>query len=157
ANGVSALHGKVSRSMWKAIWPNLPESEIPITSITNGVHTRTWMATDFFQLYDRYLGGNWDQRPTDHSIWKKVDNIPNAELWRTQHGPRKRFAAGPPRPLPAQPDRGAPPPREPPRADEAPDPKALTIVFPRRFATYKRGTLIFRNLERLAAILNNKE
>ncbi|MBI1830615.1 MAG: alpha-glucan family phosphorylase [Planctomycetes bacterium] len=91
SNGVSALHGKVSRSMWKSIWPNLPESEIPITSITNGVHTRSWMAADFLALYDRYLGTQWDQKPADHTVWRKVDNIPNAELWRTHERRRERL------------------------------------------------------------------
>ncbi len=157
SNGVSALHGKVSRNMWKAIWPNLPESEIPITSITNGVHTRSWMAADFSALYDRYLGGHWDQRPTDHSIWKKVDNIPNAELWRTHERRRERLVVYARGRLRVQLERRGATPSEINRADEVLDPEALTIGFARRFATYKRGTLIFRNLDRLAAILNNKE
>jgi starch phosphorylase len=157
SNGVSALHGKVSRNMWKAIWNNLPETEIPITSITNGVHTRTWMATDFAALFDRYLGGNWDQRPTDHAIWKKVDNIPNAELWRTHERRRERLVVYARKRLHKQLERRGATPSELARADEVLDPEALTIGFARRFATYKRGTLIFRNLERLAAILNHKE
>jgi starch phosphorylase len=122
SNGVSKLHGSVSRRMWKAIWPDLPEAEVPITSITNGVHTQSWLAPEMSQLYDRYLGVQWDSRPTDHSIWKRVENIPNAELWRTHERRRERL-----------------------------------VVFARRFATYKRGTLIFRDLERLAAIANDKE
>jgi glycogen phosphorylase len=157
SNGVSKLHGKVSRSMWKALWPNLPESEIPITSITNGVHTRSWMATDFSALYDRYLGGHWDQRPTDYGIWKKIDNIPNAELWRTHERRRERLVVFARQRLRVQLERRGATPSEIARADEVLDPEALTIGFARRFATYKRGTLIFRNLERLAAILNNKE
>ena len=157
ANGVSKLHGKVSRNMWKGIWPNLPETEIPITSITNGVHTRSWMATDFAQLYDRYLGTHLDQRPADHSIWKKVDNIPNAELWRTHERRRERLVVFARQRLRAQLERRGATSSEIARADEVLDPEALTIGFARRFATYKRGTLMFRNLDRLAAILNNKE
>jgi glycogen phosphorylase len=157
SNGVSVLHGKVSRAMWKAIWPNLPDSEIPITSITNGVHTRSWMATDFSLLYDRYLGNQWEQKPTDHSIWKKVDNIPNAELWRTHERRRERLVVFARKRLHAQLERRGATPSEIARADEVLDPEALTIGFARRFATYKRGTLLFRNIERLAAILNNKE
>ncbi len=157
SNGVSKLHGKVSRNMWKAIWPNLPESEVPITSITNGVHTRSWMATDFSALYDRYLGGHWDLRPTDYAIWKKVDNIPNAELWRTHERRRERLVVFARKRLRVQLERRGATPSEVARADEVLDPEALTIGFARRFATYKRGTLIFRNLERLAAILNNKD
>ncbi len=157
SNGVSALHGKVSRNMWKSIWPSLPESEVPITSITNGVHTLSWMAADFAQLYDRYLGAQWEQKPTDHTIWKKVDNIPNAELWRTHERRRERLVVFARKRLHVQLERRGATPSEIAKADEILDPEALTIGFARRFATYKRGTLIFRNLERLAAILNHKE
>jgi len=157
SNGVSKLHGKVSRNMWKAIWPSLPEAEIPITSITNGVHTRSWMAIDFFELYERYLGHQWEQKPADHAFWKKVDNIPNAELWRTHERRRERLVVFARHRLRRQLERRGATPSEIARADEVLDPEALTIGFARRFATYKRGTLIFRNLERLAAILNNKE
>ena len=81
-NGVSKLHGQVSRKMWRNIWPDLPEAEIPIFSITNGVHTRSWLSMEMIQLYDRYLGIQWEDRPTDHTIWKRVEMIPDAELWR---------------------------------------------------------------------------
>ncbi|MFO0968322.1 MAG: alpha-glucan family phosphorylase [Gemmataceae bacterium] len=157
SNGVSKLHGKVSRKMWKGIWPELPEAEIPITSITNGVHTRTWMAPEFSQLYDRYLGVQWEMRPYDHTVWRRVDQIPNAELWRTHERRRERLVAFARRRLKAQLERRGAPPAEIARSEEVLDPEALTIGFARRFATYKRGTLIFRNLERLAAILNNKD
>jgi starch phosphorylase len=157
ANGVSKLHGQVSRKMWRAIWPELPESEIPITSITNGVHTRSWISVEMLQLYDRYLGVQWEDRPTDHSIWKRVDNIPDAELWRTHERRRERLVAFARRRLKGQLSRRGAPPAEIARADEVLDPDALTIGFARRFATYKRGTLIFRNLERLTAIVNDKD
>jgi glycogen phosphorylase len=157
SNGVSKLHGSVSRKMWRAIWPELPEAEIPITSITNGVHTRTWLAGEMSQLYDRYLGIQWEQRPTDHSIWKRAENIPNAELWRTHERRRERLVVFARRRLRAQMERRGAPPAEVARAEEVLDPEALTIGFARRFATYKRGTLIFRNLERLTAIINNKD
>jgi len=157
SNGVSMLHGEVSRKMWRGIWPELPLAEIPITSITNGVHTRSWMAPEFSQLYDRYLGVQWDSRPADHSVWKKVDNIPNAELWRTHERRRERLVAFSRRRLKAQMTRRGAPPAEIARAEEVLDPEALTIGFARRFATYKRGTLLFRNLERLTSILNNKD
>lgn len=157
SNGVSRLHGQVSRRMWKSIWPELPEAEIPITSITNGVHTRTWLAPEFSQLYDRYLGVQWEERPTDHSIWKRVDNIPNAELWRTHERRRERLVVFARERLRAQLTRRGAPPSEIARSEEVLDPETLTIGFARRFATYKRGTLIFRNLERLAAIVNDKD
>jgi starch phosphorylase len=156
-NGVSQLHGSVSRRMWKNIWPNLPEAEVPICSITNGVHTRSWLAPEMAQLYDRYLGVQWEERPTDHSIWKRVDHIPNGELWRTHERRRERLVAFARHRLREQLKRRGAPPAEIARAEEVLDPDALTLGFARRFATYKRGTLIFRNLERLAAIINDKD
>src|SRR5262249_1642948 len=92
-NGVSKLHGQVSRKMWKNLWPELPDAEIPIISITNGVHTRSWVSTEMVQLYDRYLGVQWEDRPTDHTIWKRVDHVPDAELWRTHERRRERLVA----------------------------------------------------------------
>jgi starch phosphorylase len=156
-NGVSQLHGTVSRRMWKNIWPNLPEAEVPICSITNGVHTRSWLAPEMAQLYDRYLGVQWEERPTDHSIWKRVEHIPNGELWRTHERRRERLVAFARHRLREQLKRRGAPPAEIARAEEVLDPDALTLGFARRFATYKRGTLIFRNLERLAAIINDKD
>src|SRR5207253_5772451 len=156
-NGVSKLHGSVSRKMWKNIWPDLPEAELPIMAITNGVHTRSWLAMEMAQLYDRYLGIQWEERPTDHSIWKRVDHIPDAELWRTHERRRERLVAFARGRLKAQLKRRGAPPAEIARSDEVLDPEALTIGFARRFATYKRGTLIFRNLDRLLAIINNKD
>jgi glycogen phosphorylase len=157
SNGVSKLHGSVSRKMWKAIWPELPEAEIPITAITNGIHTRTWLAPEMSQLYDRYLGMQWEERPSDHSVWKRIENIPNAELWRTHERRRERLVAFARGRLKAQLQRRGAPPSEIARAEEVLDPEALTIGFARRFATYKRGTLLFRNLDRLTAIINHKD
>src|SRR5262249_32682220 len=92
-NAVSKLHGRVSRKMWRNIWPELPEAEVPITSITNGIHTRSWLAPEMAQLYDRYLGVQWEDRPTDYGIWRRVENIPDAELWRTHERRRERLVA----------------------------------------------------------------
>ena len=157
ANGVSALHGVVSRKMWKNIWPELPDSEAPITSITNGIHTHSWVSPDMTQLFDRYIGVEWDGRPDEPNVWKRVEGIPDAELWRTHERRRERLVGFARARLRHQlKNRGAPP-AEIARADEVLDPEALTIGFARRFATYKRGTLLFRNLERLTAIINDKE
>jgi starch phosphorylase len=156
-NGVSKLHGSVSRKMWKTIWPDLPEAEVPIISISNGIHTRSWLAMEMAQLYDRYLGIQWEDRPSDHSIWKRVEHIPNAELWRTHERRRERLVAFARRRLKMQLKRRGAPPAEIARAEEVLDPETLTIGFARRFATYKRGTLIFRNLDRLTSIINNKD
>jgi starch phosphorylase len=157
-NGVSKLHGGVSRRMWKNIWPDLPENEVPITSITNGIHLPTWVSADMTQLYDRYLGVGWHgSRPNDAGIWRRVDQVPDAELWRTHERRRERLVAFARHRLRNQlRGRGAPP-AEVARADEVLDPEALTIGFARRFATYKRGTLIFRNLDRLTALVNHKD
>jgi starch phosphorylase len=156
-NGVSKLHGQVSRKMWRNLWPELPEAELPISSITNGVHTQSWLAPEMAQLYDRYLGVQWEERPADHGIWKRVDHIPDAELWRTHERRRERLVAFARKRLRAQLKRRGAPPAEIARADEVLDPDALTLGFARRFATYKRGSLIFRNLERLGAIINDKD
>ena len=73
SNGVSQLHATVSRKMWSPLWPGLPETEVPILAITNGVHTRSWLSAEIAQIYDRYLGIEWDDRPTDHAAWKKIE------------------------------------------------------------------------------------
>ena len=143
--------------MWKNIWPELPDSEAPITSITNGIHTHSWVSPDMTQLYDRYIGVEWDGRPDEPNVWKRVDGIPDAELWRTHERRRERLVGFARARLRQQlKNRGAPP-AEIARAEEVLDPEALTIGFARRFATYKRGALLFRNLERLTAIIGDKQ
>jgi len=155
SNGVSQLHGSVSRKMWHEIWPGLPAGEVPITSITNGVHTQTWLSPEVGQLYDRYLGIQWEEKPTDFAVWKRVEQIPDAELWRTHERGRERLVAFARQRLKAQLKRRGSPPSEVDSADEVLDPDALTIGFARRFATYKRGDLIFRNIERVTKLLND--
>jgi glycogen phosphorylase len=155
SNGVSELHGHVSRKMWKALWPGLPTNEVPITSITNGVHTQSWISPEIEQLFERYVGVQWQERPTDFSVWKKVDHIPDAELWRMHERCRDRLVALARNRLVAQFKRRGAPPSDIERAEEVLDPDALTIGFARRFATYKRGDLLFRDPARLAAILGD--
>jgi starch phosphorylase len=157
SNGVSKLHGDVSRKMWKTIWPDLPEVEVPIGSVTNGVHTQSWLAPEIALLYDRYLGIQWEEKPTDYAIWKRVDHIPDAELWRTHERCRERLVALSRVRLRLQLKRRGAPPSLIESAEEVLDPEALTIGFARRFATYKRGDLVFRNVERLAETVNNKD
>ena len=157
SNGVSKLHGAVSRRMWKNIYPGLPETEIPITSITNGVHTQTWVAAEIAALYDRYLGNAWQDKPTAFEVWQRAEHIPDAELWRTHERCRERLVALARCRLQRQRERLGATRADIAAAEEVLDPEALTIGFARRFATYKRGTLVFRNLERLNAILNHKD
>jgi starch phosphorylase len=157
SNGVSALHGVVSRKMWNGIWPTLPVGEVPITSITNGVHTQSWLAPELAQLFDRYIGVHWEEEPTNFAIWKRVESIPDAELWRTHERCRERLIALTRARLKAQLKRRGAPQAEIDRADEVLDPEALTIGFARRFATYKRGDLIFRDIDRMLELINNTQ
>jgi starch phosphorylase len=157
SNGVSKLHGVVSRHMWRKIWPELPEIEVPISHITNGVHTQSWISPEIAQLYDRYLGIQWEQEPTNFEIWGRVEHVPDAELWRTHERCRERLVGFSRTRMRNQLARRGAPPAEVEAAEEVLDPEALTIGFARRFATYKRGALIFRNLERLTKLVNDAD
>ena len=157
ANGVSQLHGEVSRRMWKNLWPELPDEHIPITSVTNGVHTKTWFSTEMVSLLTRYLGFRWRDDPTDPVLWKRVANIPDSELWRTHERCRERLVLFARRRLKDHLRQVGATSKEIAAAEEVLDPEALTIGFARRFATYKRGTLLFRDLARLEKILGNSE
>ena len=157
ANGVSQLHGEVSRKMWKNLWPELPDEHIPITSVTNGVHTKTWLSTEMAGLLTRYLGNRWREDATDPILWKRVANIPESELWRTHERCRERLVLFARRRLKDHLKQVGATAKEIAQADEILDPEALTIGFARRFATYKRGTLLFRDLARLEKILGNTD
>jgi starch phosphorylase len=157
SNGVSKLHGRVSRAMWKALWPGLPEDEIPIGHITNGVHLRSWISNEMNQLYDRYLGPHWRQEHADGKLWRRVESIPAEELWRTHERRRERLVAFARRALRAQLQRRGASLAEIDAAEEVLDPDALTIGFARRFATYKRAALVLRDPVRLERILNQAE
>jgi len=153
-NGVSALHGRVARRMWQDLWPQTPIEEVPITSITNGIHPRSWISSDMAGLLSRYLGPHWIERPDDHNVWKRVDRIPDEELWRTHERRRERLVAVARERMRRQLERRGAAPKEVTDASEALHPDALTIGFARRFATYKRASLLFSDPERLVKILN---
>ena len=155
SNGVSALHGHVSRGMWSGMWPTLPKAEVPISSITNGVHTQSWLAPEMGQLFERYLGVQWDSKPVEFAVWNRIEQVPDEELWRTHGKCREKLVAFARFRLKRQLQRRGAPLHEQAAADEVLDPEALTIGFARRFATYKRGDLVFRDVERLKAILND--
>jgi len=155
-NGVSKLHGKVSRQMWRRMWEDIPVDEVPIESITNGVHARSWLSYDMATLLDRYLDPRWTELPAVESIWQAIDRIPDAELWRTHERRRERLVSVARRRLRKQLTRRGASANEVERAAEVLDPEALTIGFARRFAAYKRATLLFRDIERLSRILNDK-
>jgi glycogen phosphorylase len=154
-NGVSKLHGAVSRRMWNRIWMDVPEGEVPIGHVTNGVHFRTWVSLEMNQLYDRYLGPKWREEPADSRLWQRTESIPAGELWRTHERRRERLVGYARRRLHEQLIvRGAPK-SAVEDADEVLNPDALTIGFGRRFASYKRATLLLRDPDRLARILND--
>ncbi|AJE04398.1 glycosyltransferase family 1 protein [Geobacter pickeringii] len=157
ANGVSQLHGEISRRMWKNLWPELPDEHIPITSVTNGVHTKTWLSNEMAGLLTRYLGSRWREDSTDPVLWKRVANIPDSELWRTHERCRERLVLFARRRLKDHLRQVGATAKEIAAAEEVLDPEALTIGFARRFATYKRGTLLFRDLARLERILGSSD
>jgi len=156
-NGVSQLHGKVSRQMWQEVWPQVPQDEVPILAITNGIHPRSWISHDMADLYDRYLGPRWVERPADLSIWQRIPRVPDEELWRTHERRRERLVAFARGRLRAQLEQRGSKPSEISQAEEVLDPEALTIGFARRFATYKRAALVFHDLERLVRIMSDRD
>jgi len=155
SNGVSRLHGEVSREMWKGIWPEVPEDEVPIAHVTNGVHFQSWISREMKELYDRYLGPRWREEDGHQTVWQQADHIAAEELWRTHERRRERLVAFSRRRLRAQLERRGASQTALGIADEVLDPDTLTIGFARRFATYKRAALLLRDPERLARILNN--
>lgn len=157
ANGVSKIHGRVSRGMWKDVWHGVPEEEVPITSITNGIHTRTWLAPEIGELYDKYLGKDWDSHLDDADFWRRVIEIPDAELWDTHQKLKARLVDFVRVRLRRQRERNGEPPERIRAVHRLLDPEILTIGFARRFATYKRALLLFSQPERLRALLNHPE
>ncbi|MCP4645683.1 MAG: glycosyltransferase family 1 protein [bacterium] len=157
ANGVSKLHGKVARGMWARTWPEVPEDEVPITSITNGVHTRFWVSRDLASLYDRYLGPAWATNASDQELWNRIDDIPDAELWRTHERRRERLVDFARRRLERSLRHRGAPMTEIEAAHEVLDPEALTIGFARRFATYKRANLFLMDPDRLLRLLSDTD
>ncbi|MDR1164663.1 MAG: alpha-glucan family phosphorylase [Deltaproteobacteria bacterium] len=157
ANGVSRLHGLVSRNMWQNIWPKTPTEDTPIDYVTNGIHVSTWASREISRLYTRYLGQDWKEDPDPFHIWSHVNQIPLSELWRAHCHCRERLIAFARRAFMKQLKRQGAPADALQRAMEIFSPDTLTIGFARRFATYKRATLLFSDPDRLAKILNNPE
>jgi starch phosphorylase len=156
-NGVSALHGQISRRLWAGVWPGVPDDEIPINHITNGIHTPSWISHELSTLYDRYLGPDWSEKWTDTSTWEAADNIPDPELWRTHERRREHLVSFARRRLRRQLAKRGAGAAELATAQEVLDPEALTIGFARRFATYKRAGIILSDIPRLKKLLNNPD
>ena len=156
-NGVSQLHGEVSRAMWQCLWPGAEAADVPIAAVTNGIHTSTWVGEDMRELLDRYLGDRWRREPSAPGAWDGIDRVPNAELWRTHERARERLVGFVRERGRRQAVRLRLPPNELALVSEVLDPRSLTIGFARRFATYKRATLLMRDPERLRALLTNEQ
>jgi starch phosphorylase len=155
-NGVSRKHGQVARRMWQSLWPDLPEDKIPIGHVTNGVHVPTWTEPKMELLFNKYLGPDWLEDHENPVIWEFIEEIPDEELWKThywlkiklidaiRYRARRRWTE----------DRASP--SIVVAGGAMLDPSILTIGFARRFATYKRADLIFRDMERLKRLLNDR-
>ncbi len=153
-NGVSKLHSEVSRKMWNWLWPNKNVDEVPISHITNGIHTETWLASELKVLFDEYLGKNWTRRIDDEAMWKGVHHIPDDKLWDIMNILRKNLVDFVRMRTRQRLIRLRMHPNEIQATANLLNPNALTIGFARRFATYKRATLIFHDNERLKRIIH---
>ncbi len=156
-NGVSRLHGAVSRDIFGDVWPEVPKDDVPITHVTNGIHTLTWLSPQIKELYNKYLKPDWKTNIYDSSTFEDIDSIPDEELWNTHKQLKHKLIAFVRDRLKAQRLANGESMEAIRQVDSFLDPDALTIGFARRFATYKRANLIFRNLARIQNILNNPE
>ncbi|WP_248928100.1 alpha-glucan family phosphorylase [Paenibacillus hamazuiensis] len=155
--GVSKLHGHVSRSMFRGFHGNINTRDVPIGHITNGVHMGTWLAPELKELYDRFLPGTWRRNPCSAAVWQSIDLIPAESLWNTHRLLKQRMIEFARANLQEQRRRNGEPAEHVEEAGSYLSPEALTIGFARRFATYKRANLLFRDLGRLERIVNNPE
>ena len=153
ANGVSALHGTVSRRMWQPLFPNKAEEEVPIGHITNGVHVLSWTAPQMQLLFSQHLGTDWAKEQRDPKTWEKINTVDDAELWETQQVLKARLIKFVRNRLVDQAKRRKESDEVIEKAGSALDLNALTIGFARRFATYKRAGLVLRDVERMGELI----
>ncbi len=156
-NAVSKLHGAVSRKLFTDIYPNVPEHEVPISHVTNGIHAASWISEEMSELYNRYLGPGWIDEISDSDIWTRIAQIPDEELWRVHERRRQRLVNFCRKRVIKQLEQKGATFSDIEQASQILDPRILTLGFARRFATYKRGTLLLEDPERFARILCNKE
>ena len=156
SNGVSDLHGEVTRAMWSSIWPGVPVDEVPIGHVTNGIHLNSWVSPEMGSLYDQYIGEAWRHEPANHDVWGRVDAVPEESLWSTHEACRLRLVEFARTRLTAQYVRRGASRLQIEAAHNVLRPDALTIGFGRRFAAYKRATLLFRDPERLERLLTDE-
>jgi starch phosphorylase len=155
ANAVSALHGRVSRGMWSSLWPGRTEEEVPIGHITNGVHVLSWLGPQMDKLYERHLGHDWERCGGEPKVWEGIESVDNSELWETHQVLKGRLLDFIRRRILQRSARSDQVPQALVQALGALSQEILTIGFARRFATYKRSTLILHDLRRLAALLSD--
>ena len=154
-NGVSHEHGRVSREMWHHMWPGLPAEQIPIRSVTNGIHAPTWISPELNQLYGKYLGPEWAEKCDDTTMWQRILDTPDQELWAVRQVMKRKLMSFIRKRARGGWMQGHLHPSQVLTQGTLLDPEALTIGFARRFATYKRATLLFHDLERLKQLLQN--
>jgi glycogen phosphorylase len=154
-NAVSKLHGEVTRRMVQASYPNFPEAEVPVHHVTNGIHVRSFISQDMAELFDRYIGGRWSQEISDPTLWTRVDEIPDDELWHIRERQRERLITFARQRLKKQYEQRGMSEYEIRQAREVLNPDTLTLGFARRFATYKRATLLLSDAERIFRLLND--
>ncbi|HEX2863291.1 MAG TPA: alpha-glucan family phosphorylase [Deinococcales bacterium] len=157
ANGVSELHGQVSRKMWGFLWPGATPNEVPITHVTNGVHTRTFLAPKLANVLDRHLKPGWDDTLEQPATWDGLEDVPDEVLWETRQALKRDLIGFVRERLRRQYIRHEAGAARVASAARVLSEDALTIGFARRFATYKRATLLFRDLERLVRIVNDAD
>lgn len=157
ANGVSKLHGQVSRKMWQFLWPEKEEQDVPISHVTNGVHNGSWLARRTRVLFDNYLGEDWMENIDDTAMWNKVLDIPDEELWAIRRHLKRKLIMFANRRVRRQWLSNTVHPVQVIAGGAMLEPYSLTIGFARRFATYKRGYLIFRDFDRLLRIINDED
>ncbi|ABW66659.1 alpha-glucan family phosphorylase [Desulfosudis oleivorans] len=156
-NGVSELHGQVARRMWAHVWPRLPEEETPISHITNGVHIPSWISIENALLYQRYLGRDWSMSTWNSELSGRIADIYDEELWRAHEMSRTRLIRSCRKWMVQQYGRRNAPKSVMKEAESVLDDGVLTIAFARRFASYKRATLLLRDMDRFEAILKSEE
>jgi starch phosphorylase len=153
ANAVSQMHGQVAKRMWSGLWPDRPAENVPIDSITNGIHTRTWMASEMKNLLDCHIGLDWRYQLAEPGFWGKLLSLPDEELWKTHHRLKFRLIEGIRQSMAHQRERNGEAQEAIEDAARILNPDMLTVGFARRFTPYKRASLLFRDRERLKRIL----
>ncbi len=156
-NGVSKIHGQVARAMWRGLWPDVDDEDVPIDHVTNGVHIPSFVSRDMADLFARYLGKGWIEEPDNNKIWSRIHNIPHDELWTVHETRRERLVIFCRRRVWDQMKARGATAFDTDKSRNILNPEALTIGFARRFAPYKRASLLFTDMDRLKTIVGNKD